>query len=223
MARPFGTLSTQIIRALQMAGATLNNYTAGPLGSRRNLARWLHQLSTLKVPYDTRFRRTVYRLHRKGFIRFQHHQIELVPEVIAAAKLSTDLDQLSLKRPTVWDELWRMVIWDIPETKRELREIFRRKLASLGFVRIQGSVWVTPYPCRQEVAFLRSTYGLSEGVLYVEASIIEGEQHLRQHFHLDNLMSATDEITPPFPSLTNRDRRWVERLTDEAVKRAGRQ
>lgn len=42
-----------------------------------------------------------------------------------------------------WDGKWRLVIFDIPEDKRGIRDLFRRKLKEWEFKRWQQSVWIT--------------------------------------------------------------------------------
>lgn len=42
-----------------------------------------------------------------------------------------------------WDGKYRIVIWDIPERKRRLRDLLRRKLREFEFVNLQKSVWVS--------------------------------------------------------------------------------
>ncbi len=46
---------------------------------------------------------------------------------------------------TPWDGKWRMILFDIPEAKRSLRQLYRMKLADLGARMLQSSVWITPY------------------------------------------------------------------------------
>ncbi len=45
-----------------------------------------------------------------------------------------------------WDGVWRMVLFDIPESERNTRERLRRSLKQLGFGCLQNSTWVTPFP-----------------------------------------------------------------------------
>jgi len=45
-----------------------------------------------------------------------------------------------------WDKLWRIVIYDIPEEYRIMRQKLQYKLKSLSFGQWQKSVWVTPHP-----------------------------------------------------------------------------
>lgn len=42
-----------------------------------------------------------------------------------------------------WDGKWRVVIFDIPEEKRVIRNLFRRNLKKWGFKHLQKSVWVS--------------------------------------------------------------------------------
>ncbi len=45
-----------------------------------------------------------------------------------------------------WDEQWRMVIFDVPETARHKREVLRMALRKLHFGCLQRSVWISPHP-----------------------------------------------------------------------------
>lgn len=42
-----------------------------------------------------------------------------------------------------WDGKWRVVIFDIPEEKRIIRNLFRRNLKKWGFKHLQKSVWIS--------------------------------------------------------------------------------
>lgn len=44
-----------------------------------------------------------------------------------------------------WDGQWHMVIYQVPETERALREQLRRRLAWLGFGQLSPSVWLSPH------------------------------------------------------------------------------
>lgn len=45
-----------------------------------------------------------------------------------------------------WDGQWRMVVFDLPETKSAVRTRLRRFLKDHGFGYLQNSVWITPDP-----------------------------------------------------------------------------
>ena len=45
---------------------------------------------------------------------------------------------------------WRVVIFDIPEKKKILRDIIRDHLKAVGFKKLQNSVFISPYPYEPE-------------------------------------------------------------------------
>ena len=47
--------------------------------------------------------------------------------------------------------MWRIIIYDIEETSRTLRNRLRSKLRQLGFNIVQKSVWFAPYPIENEL------------------------------------------------------------------------
>ena len=48
------------------------------------------------------------------------------------------------------DRKWIMLIFDIPEKKRESRSLLRETLYLLGYKMLQRSVWVCPYDVSRE-------------------------------------------------------------------------
>jgi len=61
------------------------------------------------------------------------------------------LDKISLENKKPKDGFYRLVIFDIPVGKDRERRIFREKLKSLDFFKIQYSVFITPYNCEKEI------------------------------------------------------------------------
>lgn len=43
------------------------------------------------------------------------------------------------------DDIWKIVIFDIPEQQKFVRTVLRSKLKSLGFKKWQNSIWISPY------------------------------------------------------------------------------
>lgn len=98
--------------------------------------------------------------------------------------LTYELVQLQIQKPKRWDGKWRVVIFDIPEMYKDLRNMFRMRLRQLGLTLLQESVFVSPYPCFDEVEFLRELYGVAFNVRYLLVEKIEDDGLLRQHFEL---------------------------------------
>lgn len=85
----------------------------------------------------------------------------------------------------LWDGRWRVIFFDIREKRRSVREQLRSLLRGAGFVRLQDSVWVYPYPCDEFVALVRAHLASGVGELrVVVAEAIESDRVLREHFNL---------------------------------------
>ncbi len=60
--------------------------------------------------------------------------------------------QISFKpRRHGWDKMWRVIVFDIPESRRDARDMLRRKLFEWECSKLQNSVFVTPYACEKEL------------------------------------------------------------------------
>lgn len=74
-----------------------------------------------------------------------------------------------------WDGRWRLVLFDVPESKRALRRTMRRSLRTMGFGYLQHSAWISPDP----VARLKATIGTAhvdvESLSIMEARPCGGE------------------------------------------------
>ena len=61
-------------------------------------------------------------------------------------------DELALDFPyvryinTPWDGIWRIVSYEIPEKRREMRDRLRREMAGWGLGPWHRSFWLTPHP-----------------------------------------------------------------------------
>src|SRR3989344_6409966 len=84
--------------------------------------------------------------------------------------LEYKIEEMSLKKPKLWDGKWRGVTFDIPVGERRARDVIRDNLKRLGFFQYQKSVFIHPYPCADEINFLIEIYGVRR---YVRQLIVE--------------------------------------------------
>lgn len=97
--------------------------------------------------------------------------------------LEYDFENMDIKSKRR-DGKWRLVIFDIPEDKKSARDVFRRKLLQLNFIRVQDSVFASAYPCKAEIDFLCHFLGISDFVTLVSLNKIErGEQLLFKKYY----------------------------------------
>jgi DNA-binding transcriptional regulator PaaX len=134
-----------------------------------------------------KFRRTIRHAKNYGYIKVKGRGDTLTVGLSEAGHekaLKYSIDDVHIPEPLVWDKKWRMVMFDIPEERRLARNIFKAKLDELGFAQVQKSSYVHPYPCHNEIDFMRSLYGLDQYVRLAIIDKLEGEDELRKRFEL---------------------------------------
>ncbi len=98
--------------------------------------------------------------------------------------LTYNLDEMKIEKPEQWDKRWRIVLFDIPEKVRRLRDAFRYHLKQLGFYEFQKSVFIHPYDCKDEIEYLIEFYGTRRFIRFIIAEQIDNELHLKAYFGL---------------------------------------
>ena len=99
-----------------------------------------------------------------------------------------EFKEYEIPEPAFWDGKWRVLVFDMNERRRRTRDQLRRLLQGAGFVRIQDSVWVYPYPCDEFISLVRAHLKSGVGELrYFVAEALESDKSLREHFRLISL------------------------------------
>ena len=107
------------------------------------------------------------RLREQGFI-------ELISDNELFLRLTdSGKDRVLWKKMTSedakWDGKWRLVIWDIPEKRRLVRDLLRFKLKQLGFTQWQQSVWATKTNCTKILRDFIKQIGIEDWVMVLES------------------------------------------------------
>ena len=74
-----------------------------------------------------------------------------------------------------WDGMFTQVVFDIKEVDRKVRNAFRRKLLSLGFGRLQRSVYIIPHNIAWEIAEVVENYRLQNVVKIFRSQLVMGD------------------------------------------------
>lgn len=98
--------------------------------------------------------------------------------------LTYKIDEMKIKKPKVWDKKWKIVLFDIPEKKRKIRDALRDHLKNLGFYEFQKSVFAHPYDCKDEIDYIIEFYNIRKFVRFIVADSLDNELHLKKHFEL---------------------------------------
>ena len=75
-------------------------------------------------------------------------------------------------------------MFDIPEKKKRIRNLLRFHLKKIGFVQIQGSVWIYPYPCQEIVSIIKTYFNLNNEVLYFTVEYLENDNKFKKLFKI---------------------------------------
>jgi len=96
--------------------------------------------------------------------------------------LTFDLENIKIEKPKKWDGKWRMIMFDIPEKKRNVRDALRHNIQNLGLYEYQKSVFIYPYNCRDEIEYIVELHKAKKYVRFVVADEIDNELHIKTIF-----------------------------------------
>lgn len=128
------------------------------------------------------------RLKQKGDIEFVEMDGKRYVRLTERGEKSLALEQqrmlLTNGKPRRWDKRYRLVIFDVPEKRKNIRDRLRFEMQAVGFLRIQDSSWLYPYDCEEFMALLKADLHIGKDVLYAVVEEIENDKWIRKHFNL---------------------------------------
>lgn len=110
--------------------------------------------------------KAIARLRSRGFIE---KDISATETIFKLTEKGKDKAILMTENKKKWDGKWRLVLFDIPERKRSIRLLLRKKLKEWGFVQWQKSVWASKKNCTNELRRFIKQAGISKWVLVLES------------------------------------------------------
>ncbi|MDO8576726.1 MAG: hypothetical protein Q7R82_00100 [Candidatus Daviesbacteria bacterium] len=102
------------------------------------------------------------RLRLSGYIEKEIKQGQIVYKLTTIGK-----DFLGIEEKP-WDGVYRIVLFDVPEEKRVIRDLFRRRLKDWDFKSWQRSVWVSKKNMTQKLRKLILELGIDKWVAVIE-------------------------------------------------------
>jgi len=183
MARDLGTTSQKVLLLL---GAGL------ALGLSGSPTKYFKILKAVAKEWEDIEKRALHRaiknLYRSKLIDIEEKSdgtITLILSEKGKGKiLKYKLGEIKIPQMARWDQKWRIVVFDIPESKKKIRDILRFHLKMLGFFEFQKSVFVHPFECKNEIDFLIEFYNIRPYVRFIIAENIDNQLHLKKHFSL---------------------------------------
>lgn len=95
---------------------------------------------------------------------------EVYYKITAKGEREFDKVLKPLKTAGNWDGRWRLVMFDIPESKRDVRDRLRRALTKLGMGILQASVWISPNDIKKEIEEIGERLDLKNSIKFFEVT-----------------------------------------------------
>ena len=183
MSRRFGEIQQKVLLLL------LGGLALGLSGSPKTSFQIIKTIGKDWQEIERRaMRRAVKSLYQSKLINEKQNKDGSITIVLTAdgkkKALTYKLDEMKIRKPAKWDKKWRIVIFDIPENIKKIREILRFHLKNLGFCELQKSVFTHPFECKDEIDYLIEFYDIRRFVRFIIADSIDNELHLKQKFNL---------------------------------------
>ena len=160
--------------------------TAAMAPNALQLLRYIPGKRDWRFPYQNK--RALTRLREKGLVTFVKHEGKWYARITDKGRLFLLGEGLQkhVFRSKVrrWDGQWRVVIFDVPEKRRFIRDRLRGYMQAYGFKKLQSSVWVFPHDCEEILALIKAELRIGNAVLYMVVDEIENDRPLREHFRL---------------------------------------
>jgi len=138
-----------------------------------------------------KIRQTLSRMERDGLVKIRRREEKA--EIILTEKgkknatkhyMYHQLERFQDKKPK-WDGKWRVVVFDIPQDQRIVRDAFRYLIKKLGMYQLQKSVWVYPHDCEKEVTELKEFFEIpEEAIRLIVTDSIGPDKKIRKKFNI---------------------------------------
>jgi CRISPR-associated endonuclease Cas2 len=118
----------------------------------------------------------IYQLEKRGYLeKYKHKDLEFLR---ITEKGESAIATLKKDR----DGNWKLIIFDIPEHKRQARDYLRTKLKQLGFKKWQNSIWATPYRISPVIEAELNELGEKFFIRLITVNKINNDSDLKQLF-----------------------------------------
>ena len=173
----------RVLTTIANAGVAFGRHPARHALSVYRAAR---DFEELQEATDRELRRVSEYIVRKKYVTLQRDESGHASLVLShQGKKVVGMHALRELRPLrqkVWDRKWRIVLFDIPNHAKSARDSFAGTLKRLGFLALQKSVFVCPYPCEEELEVVADFYGVGECVEIIIAEKFTREKEFKRLF-----------------------------------------
>lgn len=131
-----------------------------------------------------RLKQILKRMHKSKYVEIKEQNgipIVKLAERGRSKLLKYDIEQMQLDESKL-DGYWRLIVYDVKTTKRQNSEAFRRTISKLKLLKLQKSVYLTPFKCEDEIEYLRQVFNIGSEVIILKVKNLENEGPYRKYF-----------------------------------------
>jgi phenylacetic acid degradation operon negative regulatory protein len=134
---------------------------------------------------DHTFRNILYNLHKRGVIKIIDKNNQRFVKLTKKGQMEALFTKAQIhKKPLRWDGKWRILVFDIPEESHDKRNKLRALLKKNGFIKLQVSVYISPYPLHRDAINYLVKSGLIEYIRIAKIEEMDNDSDLRKKFGL---------------------------------------
>ncbi len=128
----------------------------------------------------------IYKLHKKGWLKVEYKEAKKIFKLTNKGQLEALFLKSTLpQKGTSWDNKWRLVIFDIPENARNIRDKLRKLLKQFGFKPLQASVYISPRAISKEGILYLKQSGLIRYIRMLRIDEIDDSKDLLKTFKIN--------------------------------------
>lgn len=129
---------------------------------------------------------SLYYLKRQGLVKEASKNGRKFLILTQKGQLEVLLSKARDKNPAEqnWDGKWRLIIFDIPEEAHDKRDKLRRILKEMGFIKLQASVFISPFPIAGSAVDYLKQSGLIEFIRFGRLDELDDDRKLKEKFKL---------------------------------------
>ena len=171
---------------LLLATGALLSFNRLPGGQRKIIKGAAHYWDEIE---RRALSRAIDRLYESKMVDFKYNEKNKSNTIVITREgkkvaLNFKSNQMKIKPMKKWDSKWRVVLFDVPEKARYVRDGVRSALRRMKFFEYQKSVFVHPFKCRDEIEFITEFYEARPWIRFLVAESLDNEFHLLTHFGL---------------------------------------
>lgn len=133
--------------------------------------------------FNQKTKTTLTQLAKEGMIEKQGES-EVASDTVTCKLTEKGFNELCMEFPSfrflkyTWDKKWRVISYEIPESKREIRDRLRREMQGWGLGPWHRSFWLTPHPIIPELNKLVSGRVEEQYIQAFESDHVFGDKNV---------------------------------------------